>query len=185
MFQIRLLILLCFNGLLLLSCSIVNNSYLTDSQRNEIYIAVIDDYIGMLLRNELQQYFPNNDQAKTKYTLEADISTNESGYLNNRYGFANRNHFNIIVKIKLVNNANQEVVLQDSYNIKTSYPIVRSGFVNQTNKQQAYQQILNTLSDNIYNDMVRFKLTDNNLNNSISNENTASQDSSIHQATAK
>lgn len=154
------------------SCSnIAANEQLT----NIVYIAPIAERSGMLIRNNLLPYFPNQDTETTKFIVNVKLKIKNDLYLTNRYGYATKGETKLISTLIITDRDSKKVLLTltsqftENFNIEpTGYAARKTQeFAEETTAEQASKDI----KIKIYSFLQRYRSSLNNPSK-VTNETT-------------
>ncbi len=125
--------------------SIAANEQLT----NIVYISPIAERSGMLIRNSLLPYFPNQDTTTTKFIVNIKLQNKNNLYLTNRYGYATKGEATLISTLVITDRDTKKVLLTLTSSFKENFNIEPTGyaarktkeFAEETNAEQASKDI--------------------------------------------
>lgn len=112
---------------------------------NSIYIEKIPDFNGIMLRNELIKYFPNQNLSTSRYILRSVVLTTGDMELLNAYGLATQGIVNINYTFSVEDTKTKQIIFKGSNIFKETYPMDSNAYSSRQNRLRA----VNTLNKNI------------------------------------
>ncbi len=139
-----------FIGLFLLLVSgCINNIFANKDIYNDIFVDDISERRGLVIRNNLLEYFPNRDYSETNYVINVTTTKSYNYYLTDRSGFASRNRISIKANWTVTYKPTNKVLLQISNNYSESFNIERTGQSNLINEKMIEDSISRTIAQDI------------------------------------